>query len=287
MVTQHRHNIPEQNKAYRRGIVLGLTMAEVGILIIFVLLLLLGLTDSLRKKQERDMDGHKLITTDRVRTLEEAESFMTQLRGTLHAANNANVEEISRLIRALQEIATTQKGRTALQEVSAAITELNRIKDQIKKDGGSDALASEVEQQSYRIANQEGQLQRYESQLKEAGLGKGERPCWVKADGTIEYLYDVVLSSNGIKMREYKYDHRERECALLPKPAVDPNELLSPTEFLQRTQPLYNHSLAQNCRFFVVVYDATGPTEKELYKQLLRTVEGHFYKRLDRGTAPF
>lgn len=73
----------------------------------------------------------------------------------------------------------------------------------------------------------------------------------------------------------------------VPMPVVDPIEVLSPAEFLRRTEPLYNHSLAANCRFFVVVYDSTGSMEKELYKHLLRTVEGHFYKRLDRGPAPF
>jgi hypothetical protein len=148
-------------------------------------------------------------------------------------------------------------------------------------------LVQRAEEQSYRIANQEGQLQHYESRLREAGLGKGERPCWVKPDGTIEYLYDVVLASNGIRMRERREGKRERERALLPMPTVDPSEVLSPSEFLRRTEPLYDSSLAANCRFFVVIYDATGPAEKDLYKSLLQTVEGHFYKRLDRGPAPF
>jgi hypothetical protein len=70
-------------------------------------------------------------------------------------------------------------------------------------------------------------------------------------------------------------------------PRIDPSEILIPPEFLRRTRPLFNHSLAANCRFFVVIYDGTGPTEKELFKQLLLTVEGHFYKRLDRGIPPF
>lgn len=51
--------------------------------------------------------------------------------------------------------------------------------------------------------------------------------------------------------------------------------------------PLYDSSLVANCRFFVTVYDATGPAEKDLYKSLLRTVEGHFYKRLSLEPAPF
>lgn len=284
METPNSHHIPEQNTAYRRGMVLGLTMAEVGILIIFVLLLLIGFKDW---QQAVAMEGKEAVKVERLRALEEADSLLTQLRSPLQVPNNASVEEIRTLIRALQEVTATPEGQTTLQETRAVLEQMSRIRDQIKKEGGSEVLAKQVEQQSYRIANQEGQLQRYESVLKEAGQGKGERPCWVKPDGTIEYLYDVVLASNGIRMREYKYDHREREHSLLPMPAVNPNELLSPAEFLRRTEPLYNHSVAENCRFFVVVYDATGSTEKERYKQLLWTVEGHFYKRLDRGPAPF
>jgi hypothetical protein len=119
------------------------------------------------------------------------------------------------------------------------------------------------------------------------GLGKGERPCWVKPDGSIEYLYDVVLGSDGIRMREYRHEGRVHERSLLPMPKVSPDEVLSIGEFLRRTEPLFRYSEAANCRYFVVVYDDTGPTEKERYKELLRAVEGHFYKRLERGAAPF
>ena len=285
MKMDNSHHIPKQNTDYRRGMVLGLTMAEVGILIIFVLLLLIGF------KVWQDavaMEGKEAVKVERLRALEEADSLLTQLRSLLQVPNNASVEEIRTLIRTLQEVTATPEGQTTLQETRAVLELMNRIRDQIEKEGGSEALAKQVEQQSYRIANQEGQLQRYESRLKEAGLGKGERPCWVKPDGTIEYLYDVVLASNGIQMREYEYDHRERERSLLPMPAVDPNEVLTPAEFLRRTKPLYNHSKTKNCRFFVMVYDATGATEKELFKHLLvDIVEAHFFKWLNRGPAPF
>ena len=79
---------------------------------------------------------------------------------------------------------------------------------------------------------------------------------------------------------------RDKERAALPIPATDPSEVLTPGEFLKRTDLLYNNSLAANCRFFVTVFDSTGPTEKDRYKSLLRTVEGHFYKRLSLDRAP-
>lgn len=287
MEAPNSHQIAEQNTAYRRGLVLGLTMAEVGILIIFVLLLLIGFDQWLREERARAMEGRVAVKVERLRALEEADSLLTELRHSMQLSETARAEEIRRLIRALREVTARPEGQTMLQEARAALEQMRRLSDEIKKAGGSEALTKQLEEQSYRIANQEGQLQRYESRLKEAGLGKGERPCWVKPEGMIEYLYDIVLANNGIRMRAYQHPHRERERSLWSIPAVDANEVLSPAEFLRRTQPLYDQTLAMNCRFFVVVYDATGPTEKELYKRLLRTVEGHFYKRLDRGPAPF
>ncbi len=47
-----------------------------------------------------------------------------------------------------------------------------------------------------------------------------------------------------------------------------------------------NLEVKQTANNILVSVD-TGPTEKELYKELLRTVENHFYKRLDLGRAPF
>ena len=51
-----RH-IAEQNAAYRRGVVLGLTMAQVGILIIFVLLLLVEFRGMGRSRRTRGRKG--------------------------------------------------------------------------------------------------------------------------------------------------------------------------------------------------------------------------------------
>jgi hypothetical protein len=274
------HHIGEQHGAYRRGLVVGLTMAEVGILIIFILLLLIGFERWLRRDQES-------IPRERLKALNAAESTLNELHETLQTPSGSTVNEIRALVRVLQNGAATPEGQSALEEAREVFRETRRVQDELQKSPGFEGLAKEVEKQASRIANQEGQLKRYESQLKAAGLGKGERPCWVRPDGTIEYLYDVVLASRGIRMREYHHPHRERERSHLPIPAANPSEVIGPAEFLRRTQALYDSSLAQNCRFFVVVYDSTGATEKEVYKTLLRTVEGHFYKRLANGPGPF
>jgi hypothetical protein len=287
MKSNKNPGLGQEYTAYRRGLVLGLTMAEVGILIIFVLLLLVVYNQSLSEETARAMNGAEPVSAERLRDLEAAEALRNTVRETLKMPATASVNEISRLVRALQEVTAKPEARTALQETREALDQFQRAVEKAKKDGTPEALVKELEKQSFQIANQDGQLKRYESQLKNAGLGKGERPCWVKSDGTVEFLYDVVLGSRGIRMREYNYPERSRERALLPLPKVNPREALSEEEFLRLTAPVYKSSLATNCRFFVVIYDATGPAQKELYKQQLSAVEGHFYKRLDRGPAPF
>lgn len=286
MKTNGSHWVSEFNSGYRRGLVLGLTMAEIGILIIFVLLLLIGINELDRIKQAKTIIGKEIVDRRILSDLRRADSTLVALKDELGFPKETNQDEITRLIRALQEITASPEGQSTLQAVLAAQKEMRQIKNEIAKQRGAD-IADQVSKLADQKSNLQGQLTLAESKLAKAGLGKGERPCWVREDGTIDYLYDVVLESNGIRMREYKYGHRERERSRLPIPNIDPSKTMTQGEFLQTTEPLYKSSLAENCRFFVVVYDATGPTEKERYKNLLRTVEGHFYKRLDRGPAPF
>ena len=144
MEAPNSHHIAEQNTAYRRGLVLGLTMAEVGILIIFALLLLIGFDQWLR---EEAMEGREAVKVERLRALEEADSLLTELRHSMQLSENASAEEIRRLIRALREVTARPEGQTTLQETRAALEQMRRVRDEIKREGGSEALANQLEQQ--------------------------------------------------------------------------------------------------------------------------------------------
>lgn len=286
--TEEARYVSDQNAAHRKGLVLGLTMAEIGFLIIFVLLLLIGYSA---------IEENRLEET--IRTQREAKVIADEVTAVLGAGPNPTVETVRDLVRVL---AATQgrDGATALAEAKSIIDSLrqeratlsrtaNALAESMKKGGlkHADSVAKTLAGLQFDNQNKEGQLRRYEDRLKAVGEGKGERPCWVRPDGTIEYLYDVVLQSDGIRMREIAHPNRTEQRALLQMPPPDSDRVLKPLEFLAATRPLYQSSLARNCRFFVVIYDRTGPTEKVMYKQLLRTVEEHFYKRLDSGDAPF
>jgi len=285
--------VAEQNASYRRGLVLGLTMAEVGILIIFVLLLLIAFEELRRDELLLRFENKVAIEQSRMDELSRAEATLREVARELGVDARETSDDFTSLVRVLTSAARTDEGARALTEGRKLLEEMKDAVRQMQAvaaaggEGGVDQIVQRVTAQSHRIANQEGQLKHYESMLEASGQGKGERPCWVKPDGKIDYLYDVVLGSTGIRMRELIYAERAEERKLLPMPTVDPTEVLSEAEFLRRTRPLFDSSLAQNCRFFVVVYDGTAVHEKALYKSQLQTVEGHFYKRLSNDQPQF
>lgn len=245
-----------QNEAYRKGLVFGLTLAEVGLLIIFVLLLLIASEAIDRQRTAQRLREAERLAESRLSELTQARQLSEVVTQELGLGPNPNPKDVRRLVRA----ARAAQAGTA----QSALTEMRR-----------------------ELEDKEGQLQRYEEQLQTAGLGKGERPCWVRPDGTIEYLYEVVLASGGIRMREVSNPERLEQRQSLPMPPIDDAATLTPAEFVSLTKPLYDTSLAKNCRFFVAVYDETEAHEKSLYKSLLQTVEGHFYKRLSSADPPF
>ena len=295
MPSLNPRQIGEQNEAYGKGVVLGLTMAEAAILIIFVLLLLLVVVDLRRSELIKKFEGAEPVPAATLERYVHAESTLNRVAAALElpAVSGDSSFDFDKLIRAVREAAATPGARSALAEATSTLAEIRQARAEIEKiletgrKGDADSVAKAVEQQSFQVANQEGQLKVAERKVALAGQGKGERPCWVDPDGTIVYFYDVVLSSDGIRMRERIYTARERERALLPAPTVDPKEFLTEDVFSARTRPLFQYSKAINCRFFVVVYDATASHEKTLYKRLLSTVEDHFYKLLSRDAAPF
>ena len=64
--------VAEQNASYRKGLVLGLTMAEVGILIIFVRLLLIAFEELRRDEVFRKFENKVAIEQSRADELSRA-----------------------------------------------------------------------------------------------------------------------------------------------------------------------------------------------------------------------
>ncbi len=249
-------------------------------------MLLIGLESSINSEILESYKGKEVIEPGHLTVLKNAESRMTEISNMLNLPANTPSEEIVTLIKGIKE-GSSPTGQAILQSYLEAKERIQKIKNEMEEAGTSKDVTNRLESQSFKIANQEGQLKYLETKLNQTGLGPGMRPCWVNTDGTIDYIFDIVLTDAGIKIREHINPSRDRERSYLPMPTINPAEVLLPIDFRQRTYPLYEKSLQMECRFYVIIYDGTGPAEKETYKYLLKTVEDHFYKRLDYGPPPF
>lgn len=112
--------------------------------------------------------------------------------------------------------------------------------------------------------------------------GKGvEMPsCWIDERGRVEYIFDVILGPTGFVIHETNLPRRAIDRQNLPMSGIALDRWVDPNSFLSMTSPIFNWSVANNCRFFVRVFDDTPPDNKQLYKQRLQTAEQHFYKLL-------
>ena len=120
-----RAQIVEQDSSYRRGLLLGLTMAEIMILIVFILMLAMGLLLHLEKKDRKDFEALTVIQRDQITNLNaaaqsaksryqalqnEASGHRKQLKRLQEAAAAVGVEPTPKAIRrALGDLSNYQK----------------------------------------------------------------------------------------------------------------------------------------------------------------------------------
>jgi parvulin-like peptidyl-prolyl isomerase len=277
--------IDGQNQAYRRGLVMGLTMAEVGILIIFVLLLLIAWSALKQQREARARVGQPTVSSTQLAALQRSDQSMKELAKAVGLGPESPPSEIALLVKSVKQAAATEAGASALAQSQATLDDIRETRDRLRQvlqdaeTSGAEAVLNTVEQQSFELGVKDGQLKYAQNRLAALGSGSGERPCWVEPDGTVRFLYDVLLTSQGIQLRERQGLQEVR--GRFPLPVVQPSVVLSEEAFLTLTRTLYNYGRSdeRQCRFHVWIFDGTEPEEKVLYKKLINTVEGHFYRQ--------
>jgi hypothetical protein len=286
---------------YRRGLVLGFTLAETVLLLIFALLLVLSF---LLAQKEAQIEKANADMAEIIRDPNLARNVSVLLEELRTSPNGINrFDDLFRELRAIKEgnnrlekeLAVVRDG---LASVDNALVESNfqggenRI-DSIKKatrsaqqytklveKTGASGFVAEIEKKDSEISTFKGQVAYLQRQLGICkGLGKGSSypPCWADEEGKPEFIYDVAVTEVGMLMKLANPQRREADLERLPIQNVTCNKELPVEEFVKMTYPLYNWSVEHSCRFFVRLYDNTGPTQKEQYKKRRKTVEGHFY----------
>lgn len=304
------------NRLYRRGLILGWTMAEVFLLIVFAMLFAFA---ALMLRNEQAEKQAAKSAEDRRRVQELLEQTEKQ-RSALVEKNMALEKNIPardkfddlfhELILARNRIAELEAERQALtanpqllDEVQRALArvpgatpadklrafaELARRADEMAGAlarshltlGDAEKLAEKNTQLQRALDSSNGQTKNLEGKLAKFSGGVDKKPCWADANGKTQFIFSVALTSGGINIRDNHAPGRNDDEKALPLRNVTFGQEIRDESFDSETQPLFDWSEDHDCRFSVRVFDFTGGDEKELYKRRLRTVEGHFYKSI-------
>lgn len=297
--------------SYRRGVVLGFTVAEIMLLMLFALLLALagllikGRHDVQRATAVNEKFGHiisSLDLSDKVlvqknieKVIAEHVDYQKKVKEIEDKLKNQSLpddvyEEIKSqkldlsstegkqkfldlLITALDAKRQAQKdGGTVKEHIESACAAGSRMADVI----GSDKKPNDI---LNSVKDSKAKAKYWESQAAKCGLAGVLPPCYRESnEEPTPFIYDAVIKAEGIYLKDTipeKYVNRFKSDFINPPPVGKP---LSINEFANLTYQFLVWGQKNQCRFYVTAYDEL-PNEKDKFKQYLKAIEGNFYKR--------
>lgn len=303
----------------RRGLILGLTLAEVLLLLLFLLLLTLAAQlrqlqaraakadadlEQIKPLQEALMTGGAIDITNvqqlvsRFQHLRELEQEVATLRERQDLAN-----EQSALLKAAG-IDSPEKLRTLGEALKLAFKVnpadppafLKRSLDVMGKLGTSTSpdqvkplsqMTAEGEA-SQKLAAVEAEREKLRTDvlnlMRKNGNGLTYPSCWKTSSGQTEYIFDITFNDSGIHVKDATPGRAHDDAWQLVGPFAR-NADINEQTFVSATKKLASWATAQNCKFYTINRDATGTSNKTRYKLLQRTIEQNFYPYYPQGSG--
>jgi len=310
-------SVERDNATYRKGLVLGLTLAELGILVIFVLLLAFGAAllnkdreiNRLKQAvpQERAASRVERILREKASDPVAARSLARELidsavKQDAADADRKRLQQASAAVAKAEQAAGApappsgasptekarpeqrsndmeQRGEDLRRRIADLAAERNAMKTTLASlPAGQRDIADRLMGTQLENERLKGSMAYAERRLDALGKGSEKPACWATRTGSPEYIFDVTLTSGGIVTTDRRLPNRRADQARLPLSGMAYGRTVQGPGFQAMTKPLFDWGEAHGCRFFVTIADRTGAAEKRRYKTLLLWVEGHFYK---------
>ena len=278
-----KHDLNIANKYYNRGLVLGLTLAETILLVVFSLLLIIF---SIYLKNEKQSRLEKKNIKEKEEIIQELKNELKPIEKITSSKNDfddifkklelakRNEQEILKLREQIKEYKKKEKN---IKELEKKLTLNGKYKKLTFNKLIS--LIQNSERAERDLKNAKSQILNIERNLKKIGKGTEMPACWADANsGKTEYIFDIAITSSGLIIHDRKLPHREKEESELPIKSITFDKEISIGQFLKETKPIYKWSLIHECRFFIRLYDLTKKDEKNKYKKMIRILESRFYK---------
>lgn len=295
----------KESKNYRRGLILGFTIAEIVLLVLFALLMALAQRLISGKKEVLQATALNSRFMEAVASMDDP-SFQKKL----NAAIQQEIDYQKRLEDAVSKISAQSLPDDVYAEIKSQKIDLNtkegkqRFLDLVStaleaereaaKSGGTTAsnvaAACRAGSEFKKVLGDKdpselinttkdavARAEHYKSEAAKCGLSGNLPACFRGANDPIPYLYEVRIKPEGLQLK-----------LTLPNQYVErfnsnftnspDNAVLSVSDFRAQAKQFLDWGDRNQCRFYVTVYDDL-PNDKERFKSMLKTVEGYFYKR--------
>jgi hypothetical protein len=310
-------SISRQQSSYSKGLVLGFTMAEIMVLVIFSLLLVLSFIlldkDKKIKKLTKIVEAKaaevhsleqrlSLILDSYSKSRNEFEDLFRELALAKERKNDINV--LRKAILSLSEKSSKlQKTKDILEKFNLPCNDLDELEKALEKGVKSTSIVEKMREQldgltdneqiegtlerilaerrslESSVTNLNRKVKKISEKLQKLGHGTEMPACWVSAEtGKPEYIFDIALTSTGFLIVDRKIEGREEDKLNLPLDKIEFGTEINSSKFLKEFGPIYEWSKRNGCRFFVRVFDLTKADEKSIYKKETRVLEQRFYK---------
>lgn len=299
---------------YRRGVVLGFTVAEIVLLILFALLLALaGFIVSGKAEVEKAAATNAVFLTaigavkssDPEKFKMEVEKVITQQINYESKIRDIEKRVGGRLlpddvydtIQSENLDLTTAEGKKRLLDLLiVALDAQRRVKDEGGKaktgkeiiescKTGSEFINTFGKQRSVHevelgIKDEKGKAEHWKGVASQCGLGGTLPPCYRQSvNEPILFLFDVRIKPEGLVLLDTAAE-KYRERLQVDFPHTPPlGKPISEAEFRLATFQYLDWGRRKECRFYVTVFDDL-PNDKDRLKSSLKAVESNFYKRI-------
>ena len=292
MVLVSKGQIEHQTEEYRKGQVLGFTMAEIMLVILFLLLLLLG---SKINKQENALLLLELNNNEQADTIGILESKINEQADTLSKSYQEDTPEhqaIDKIKRTLSEL--QNQGLVSRQK------DVNWLAERLvlTEAGTNENVRKARELASFIAKNENLTFEEGKQCLATCGAnegdgdGDGPKACWGESLRNPDYIYNVALYDDAIFVTNNieNIEKNKADWDLLLQPArIEKPTLLSNAQFQSRFAKLKEHASVNECEYAVRLVDVFT-SSKAIYKKQRQLVEGYVYptlkKRWNYGTLP-
>ena len=280
--------VDQQSEHYRRGQILGFTMAEIMLVLLFLLLLLLGtkitkLSNALESKKNElekknevfdtvndkldDLKNLKLVSQDSD-PLWLTEKLVLQAEDIIKKQNTWD-QPTEELIEQLtnENSKLTKKNKDLNSKISSLESQLNEA--QTNKNN-NDSLNEILKRRNISQAQAQKCL---------LDCGGGPKACWGESLANPDFIYNVALRDDGIFVSPaadsiQKNILKWKNLPILAR--IESPILLNTNQFRQHFSALLQHGKDNDCVYQVRMVDF-NTSNKPIYKSRRKLVEGYVY----------